>query len=118
MKHAASDPNGFTLTEIMVATALFAIVVPYIFSAFMASSRQGQPQTQSVAAANIAKQIFERQNDLVRADLWNAWSINPGAAQTVNGKLYTPTANFTNVVAAGSPDYRKVTVNVNWDAAS
>lgn len=121
MRLSRKDQRGFTLTEVMVATGLFALVTPFIFSAFMSSSRQVQPATQGASAANIAKQIFELQYNQVREDRWGAWAVDAGPARTVNGKLYTPTANFGEVGAARpgapDPDYRRVTVNVNWDAA-
>ncbi len=121
-----ANRGGFTLVEILIATTLFAMVAPFIFSAYLAQSRAALPQTRSAAASGLAKEYLEEMKQGVRQDLWTS-TQNPlqttavgqfdaGHVRSVGGMDYTLHKRMNDVPkAGGGAKYRKAEVTVEWN---
>ncbi len=70
MMHPRRHTNGFTLTEVLVATALSAVVLGTIFVLFVAASSTSQQGYQRIEGYEMARQVFA----LMERDLQAAYT--------------------------------------------
>ncbi len=115
--------NGFSITEVVVATLIFSLAVAGFFSAVTMLSQPAEVSNEEVTAAYLGKRILDEMRKSVDADpsKWN--STDPA-----QNPLSVGTHAFANVVIDGitySGSYvmaadtegtsgRKVTLTINW----
>ncbi len=128
---------GYSLVELLVAIALFGILVPILFSGFIATRDSKPQQEQRLQAAAMLRETTEALR-VIRANSWTAFATNgvwhPFVAsgtwtlvagpETVNG--YTRKLTISDVYrnSAGTivtvggtldPSTKKVVVEVDWN---
>ncbi len=115
--------SGFTITEVVIATLVFSIVVGGAISALSALKKPAYASKEEVTAAYLAKQILEELRTDVSAENWDSGGLNPNGGPsangtydnlstiTIDGVTYTPVYQVEDDNETGS---RKVTLTVNW----
>lgn len=123
MRQAPSlkSQRGFTLTEIIIAMTLFALLVGGLFSAFFSASRWIQPTSNNQnTAAYVAAGELEKLYTAVRQDWWEGAGAagkpltagnHAGVDVILDGVTYE---NQNTVSAVSGTDYRKVVETVSW----
>jgi len=120
---SSRDEGGFTLAEVIVAIAVFMVVMVATTSALVTVIKTTRFTRDRVAASSIARQTIER----LRAQSNTGHSLDIGAlpTQVVYGQTYTATVCMTRdadsttyscaaVPACLSGHQWNVTVTVDW----
>ena len=97
--------NGFTLLEIMVALAVFALAASMLILSDGNSIRQTRYQQEKILAAQIADHYL---NTLHSEGRWSGHAARPKVESYAGYQWYVREISAT----AGSPDFRKVQVEV------
>ncbi len=112
------DPAGFTVVEVLVALALFAIVSLFVVQAFVAGMGYSRQSNERAAATTLGMQIMEQ----IRASVnpYTMVGFTPLSRQAL--PLPTPYTNVTNptrhplevsVLVTPNNDLTLTTVTVN-----
>ncbi len=118
--------KGQVLVEVLVAMGIAAIVLPAVFTGFIAS-REGKVQTEArFRAVNLAKEASEAVR-VVRESDWNnimvngtyhpiisgsTWALSPGS-ETINE--FTRTITISDITPI-DPSEKKIVVTVSWSS--
>lgn len=97
--------NGFTLLEIMVALAVFALAASMLILSDGNSIRQTRYQQEKILAAQIADHYL---NTLHSEGRWSGHAVRPKVESYAGYQWYVREIS----APAGSPDFRKVQVEV------
>jgi len=103
MKH--KNTNGFTLLEVMVALAVFALAASMLILSDGNSIRQTRYQQEKILATQIADHYL---NTLHSEGRWSGRAARPQIESYAGYQWYVREVS----AAAGSPDFRKVQVEV------
>ena len=115
---------GFSLIEVLVATALFAGMVSVLLSVFINAKRLAEPSLLNGSQSNLARAELEKLYNSVDENTWSLTDAgqNPlppsdGSPVVIslpdvelNGKTFERSYSVSSV---DGKTYRKVTVNVN-----
>ncbi len=115
--------EGFSITEVIIATVIFSMVVAGSITAVSALRKPAYASKEDVTAAYLAKQILEELRCDVHAGTWNTGGLNPNGgpggdglynnlnAVVIDGITYTPSYQVENDTLTGA---RKVTLTIDW----
>ena len=99
------NTGGFTLLEVMVALAVFALAASMLILSDGNSIRQTRYQQEKILAAQIADHYL---NTLHSEGRWSGHAVRPQIESYAGYQWYVREVS----TAAGSPDFRKVQVEV------
>ncbi len=99
------NTRGFTLLEVMVALAVFALAASMLILSDGNSIRQTRYQQEKILATQIADHYL---NTLHSEGRWSGHAARPQIESYAGYQWYVREA----LSAAGSPDFRKVQVEV------
>ncbi|MDD5691911.1 MAG: prepilin-type N-terminal cleavage/methylation domain-containing protein [Candidatus Omnitrophica bacterium] len=83
------DKRGFSLMEVIVATALFSIVIVGMLSVFVAGNKQVIHSRERMVSSQLGKLFVDPMQAHVRQDTWDAWN-------GVRNALYVPPDPLTS----------------------
>ena len=112
--------NAFTLVEIMVSMIILALLASGFFSVLVSSRYLVARSRQRAVAVEIARAEIERMRALVDANTFlPAGSFGAtGAWRAWDATRYPPySVRYRVDPGPGAATYRKVTVQVTWNAA-
>ena len=125
-----NNKTGFTITEVIVASLIFVLVIIGVFSTISSLSEPSEESTREVTAALIGKQILENLRLAVDARFWDSgdsYSLSPTGGPLSDGvyPLDEVIINYGSYNETYFPTYqviddpygsqaRQVTVNVTW----
>ena len=122
-KSGENSLSGFTLIEILVGVVIFAITFGGLLVSFNASNIYISSSGRRLTAASFARSVLNELNNSVRADTWDD-SNNPlfpvvDKAITLPGSFSQYSGSYTvvdgdDIDGDGQPDYRKVTITLNY----
>lgn len=118
LRRENSNNSGFSVTEVIVAALVFALVTVGLFSSVTALNEPAKESVESVTAAYIGKQILDDFRKEVSAGTWAGGPLDPAGspytlnAITVDGITYTPVYTVVNDPSGASG--RIVTLNIVW----
>ncbi len=102
-------PAGFTLVELLVVVALFAILVILIVGIFLSNSRFYETQTGEVRAINATREAADRLNEYTRGAIefvssyvYNSVNYTSGTGTVI---LKLPSLDAAKNVIANTYDY-------------
>ena len=115
--------RSFTLTEVIVATVIVALVFGGLISSFMVVRRYVNRAHGRLTAVNLARTTFDNLYRDVRADTWDTGNLSAGNAVNLpnynidEGGIQVAYSNGGYLVSAvGGRDYRQVTINIDYPA--
>ncbi len=112
--------KGLTLLEIIISTAIFALVILGLSNIFVASKRYILHSRARMAGAELGKYFLDPLQMNVRQDTWDQAGNNLSvgtysASQLVNNINYNSTYLVSNVTGT---TIRRAVLNLTWNETS
>lgn len=110
-----ADRRGMTLIEVIVATAVFALVVFVLSGFYLTASSRGYLGRTETAAALLAQQRLEVLKSKAYASLVG-FAVTETIDELGNANPDGPFTRITTITTPylGSMDMTQITVTVNW----
>lgn len=104
--------KSFTLVEILIATAIFAIAIVTLFGSFSLALKFGQRSREAAIAATIAEEKIES----LRLAGFDSVALDSNPTATANSKLSQGYTKTYVEYYQGNTRIKQVTVKVYWQS--
>lgn len=102
--------KAFTLSELMLATAIITIAISGLLAAFVGCLLLNESNNNLVTASNDAQYVLEQIKGLAYSNIVNNYTPTPSNF-TNNNIIFTPTVTVNEIILNR---VKEVTVNVAW----